>query len=151
MVKKMIEIKKIGKNELWNELEDGLTNFILFGGSRFAFVDEVLAAYESDIFAGAVTLSPVDEMGYDNPSIIGLLVLEKFRSKGIGKKLMESAIARMQVRKLIPVHIDVLSRNLIRLIEGLDPELKKNLILNDMSEFDCFETLEKAQHIRIVD
>lgn len=40
---------------------------------------------------------------------------------------MERAIARMQVRKLIPVHIDVLSRNALKLIDGLEKAQFKGL------------------------
>jgi GNAT superfamily N-acetyltransferase len=88
----MIEIRRISKNQLWAELDDGLLNAILFGGSRLTCVDEVLAAYENDTFAGAVTLSPVGEMNARKPSIVGLLVLKEWRRKGIGIKLMESAV-----------------------------------------------------------
>ena len=110
----MLEIRRISKNQLWKELESrdtsipllcskiqlregldkGLMNFILFGGSRLTCVDEVLAAYENGAFAGAVTLSPVGEMNNKKPSIIGLLVLKGWRRKGIGTKLMESAITQ---------------------------------------------------------
>lgn len=65
----------ITKNRLWQELDNGLTNAILFGGSRLTCVDEVLAAYENGAFAGAVTLSPSGEMN-DGPAIVGLLVLK---------------------------------------------------------------------------
>lgn len=82
----MIQIRKISKNQLWEELENGLINFILFGGERFTCVDEVLAAYENDTFAGAVTLSPVGEL-HAGQLIVGLLVLKSQRRKGIGTVL----------------------------------------------------------------
>ena len=83
----MIEIRRISKNQLWEELESrdtiiplvcskiqlregldtGLMNFILFGGSRLTCVDEVLAAYEKETFVGTVTLSPVGEMNNKKP------------------------------------------------------------------------------------
>ena len=138
----MPQIQKITKNQLWEELDDGLTNAILFGGSRLTCVDEVLAAYENGTFAGAVTLSPSGEMN-DGPAIVGLLVLKGWRRKGIGTKLMERAITRMKERGLTPVNIDVLSKNLKNLIEKLDPKFKVNLIMNDHSEEgDCFDMLE---------
>lgn len=138
----MVEIRKISKNQLWDELENRLINFILFGGSRLTCVDEVLAAYEGDTFAGAVTLSSVGEM-HDRPSIVGLLVMKRLRRKGIGTMLMKSAIARMKERGLVPVHIDVLSKNARMLIEKLDDDFKKCLIVNDRSEYgDCFDKLE---------
>lgn len=156
----MIEIRRITKNQLWKELEsrdtsihlvcskiqlkegldNGLMNFILFGGSRLTCVDEVLAAYENDAFAGTVTLSPVGELNAKKPSIIGLLVLKGWRRKGIGTKLMESAITRMRERGLTPVHIDIISRNAMKLVEKLDGEFRKLLIANDQSEHgDCFD------------
>lgn len=166
MSKQIIEIRRISKNQLWKELESrdtsipllcskiqlregldtGLMNFILFGGSRLTCVDEVLAAYENDTFVGTVSLSPVGEMNARKPSIIGLLVLKGWRRKGIGTKLMESAITRMRERGLTPVHIDVLSKNAMKLVEKLDDEFRKLLIANDQSEhadcFDMFESLE---------
>lgn len=162
----MIEIRRISKNQLWKELESrdtiiplvcskiqlregldkGLMNFILFGGSMLTCVDEVLAAYENDAFAGAVTLSPVGEMNAGKPSIIGLLVLKEWRRKGIGTKLMESAINRMRERGLTPVNIDVLSKNAMKLVEKLDEKFKKNLIANDQSEHgDCFDMFESLK------
>lgn len=159
----MIEIRRISKNQLWKELEsrdtiipllcskiqlregldNGLMNFILFGGSRLSCVDEVLAAYENDAFVGTVTLSPVGEMYNKKPSIVGLLVLKGWRRKGIGTKLMESAINRMRERGLTPVHIDVLSKNAMKLVEKLDDEFRKLLIANDQSEYgDCFDLFE---------
>ncbi len=138
----MIEIQRITKNQLWEELDNDLITVVLFGGSRLTCVDEVLAAYENGAFAGAVTLSPSGEMN-DGPAIIGLLVLERWRRNGIGTKLMESAITRMNERGLTPVHIDVLSKNLKRLLEKLDTKFKVNLIVNDNSEYgDCFDMLE---------
>lgn len=161
----MVEIRRISKNQLWEELEsrdthviipllcsknqlregleDGLINVVLFGGSRLTCVDEVLAAYEKDTFVGTVTLSPVGEMNTGDPSIIGLLVLKGWRRKGIGTMIMKSAINRMKERGLTPVHIDVLSNNAKKLIEELDDEFKKYLIVNDQSEYgDCFFALE---------
>lgn len=158
----MVEIRRISKNQLWKELEskdtniplvctkiqllegldNGLMNFILFGGSRLACVDEVLAAYENGTFAGAVTLSPVGEMYNRKPSIVGLLVLKRLRRNGIGTELMESAITRMRDRGLTPVHIDLLSTNVKKLIEKLDNEFRKHLIENDQSKYDCFEMFE---------
>lgn len=139
----MVEIRRISKNQLWDELDDVLLNAILFGGDRLTCVDEVLAAYENNAFMGAVTLSPVGEMNARKPSIIGLLVLKGWRRKGIGTKLMESAINRMRERGLTPVHIDVLSKNAMKLIEKLDDEFRKYLIANDQSEHaDCFDVFE---------
>ena len=143
MSKQIIEIRRITKNQLWEGLDNGLMNAILFGGSRLTCVDEVLAAYENDIFTGAVTLSPVGEMYNRKPSIVGLLVLKGWRRKGIGTKFMESAITRMRERGLTPVHIDLLSTNLKRLVEKLDDDLSKCLIVNDQSAYaDCFDKLE---------
>lgn len=162
----MLEIRRISKNQLWEELEsrdtiiplvctkiqlregldNGLMNFILFGGSRLTCVDEVLAAYEKETFVGTVTLSPVGEMNARKPSIIGLLVLKEWRRKGIGTKLMESAITRMKKRGLTPVHIDLLSTNLKKLVEKLDEKFKKNLIVNDQSAYgDCFDMFESLK------
>jgi len=159
----MLEIRSISKNQLWKELESrdtiiplvcskiqlregldkGLMNFRLFGGSRLSCVDEVLAAYEKETFVGTVTLSPVGEMNAGKPSIIGLLVLKGYRRKGIGTKLMESAITRMRERGLTPVHIDVLSKNAMKLVEKLDGDFRKYLIANDQSEHaDCFDLFE---------
>ncbi len=156
-------IKRISKNQLWKELEsrdtiipllcskiqlregldNGLMNFILFGGSRLTCVDEVLAAYDKDTFVGTATLSPVGEMNARKPSIVGLLVLKGWRRKGIGTKLMESAINRMRERGLTPVNIDVLSKNAMKLVEKLDEKFKKYLIANDQSEHgDCFDLFE---------
>ena len=79
----------------------------------------------------------------DGPAIVGLLVLKGWRRKGIGTKLMERAINRMKERGLTPVHVDVLSKNLKRLLEKLDTKFKMNLIVNDNSEYgDCFDMLE---------
>lgn len=140
----MIEIRRIGKNQLWEELENGLLISILFGGSRLACVDEVLAAYEKDTFAGSVTLSSVGEMR-EGPAIVGLLVLKGWRRKGIGTMLMKSAITRMQERGLTPVHVDVLSKNAKMLIERLGGEFKKHLVVNDQSEYgDCFDAIEQS-------
>ncbi len=139
----MVEIRMIGKNQLREELENGLMNAVLFGGSRLSCVDEVFAAYENGAFAGAVTLSPVGEMNTGNPSIIGLLVLKGSRRKGIGTKLMVSAITQMKERGLTPVHIDVLSTNARKLVEKLDDDFRKCLIINDQSAYgDCFDKLE---------
>ena len=158
----MIEIRRISKNQLWEEfesrdtiiplvcskiqlregLDNGLMNFILFGGSRLSCVDEVLAAYENGAFAGSVTLSPVGEMNNKKPSIIGLLVLKGWRRKGIGTKLMESAITRMRERGLTPVHIDILSMNARKLVEKLDDDFMKYLVINDQSEYDCIDMFE---------
>lgn len=144
----MIEIRKISKNQLWEELEQGILNFALFGGSRLTHVDEILAAYEKDTFVGVITLSPVGEMNTGEPSIIGLLVLTGWRRNGIGTKLMERAITRMKGRGLTPVHIDALSKNSMRLIENLDDEFKKYLIVNDQSEnADCFDMLEYGEEV----
>lgn len=166
MSKQIIEIRRISKNQLWKELESkdtiiplvcskiqlregldtGLLNFVLFGGSKLTCVDEVLAAYENDAFAGAVTLSPAGEMYDKKPSIIGLLVLKGWRRKGIGTKLMESAITRMKKRGLAPVHIDLLSTNLKKLVEKLDDDFMKWLIVNDQSEYgDCFDMFESLE------
>lgn len=140
----MVEIQRIGKNQLWGELEHVVINFVLFGGERFDCIDEVLAAYEKDTFVGTVTLSSRGEMNV-GPSIIGLLVLKGWRRKGIGTKLMESAITRMKERGLTPVHIDVLSKNAKMLIEKLDDNFMKCLIVNDQSEDgDCFDLLESS-------
>lgn len=142
----MLEIRRISKNQLWEELGNGLMNAVLFGGSRLSCVDEVFAAYENGAFAGAVTLSPVGEMNARKPSIIGLLVLKEWRRKGIGTKLMESAITRMKKRGLAPVHIDLLSTNLKKLVEKLDEKFKKNLIVNDQSAYgDCFDMFESLK------
>lgn len=162
----MLEIRRISKNQLWKELEsrdtiipllcskiqlregldNGLMNFILFGGSRLTWIDEVLAAYEKDTFVGTVTLSPVGEMNTGKPSIIGLLVLKGWRRKGIGTKLMESAVNRMNERGLTPVHIDLLSTNVKKLIEKLDNDLMKCLIINDQSAYgDCFDLFESLE------
>lgn len=142
----MIEIRRIRSNQLWDELDDGLINVILFGGSRLTCVDEVLAAYENGAFAGAVTLSPVGEMYNRKPSIVGLLVLKEWRRKGIGTKLMQSAINRMKERGLTPVHIDVLSKNAMKLVEKLDDEFRKLLIANNQSEHaDCFDFVESLE------
>ena len=142
----MIEIRRISKNELWEELGNGLINFALFGGSRLTCVDEVLVAYEGDTFVGTVTLSPVGEMNNKKPSIIGLLVLKGSRRKGIGTKLMESAITRMRERGLMPVHIDVLSKNAMKLVEKLDDDFRKLLIANDQSAYgDCFDLFESLE------
>jgi GNAT superfamily N-acetyltransferase len=159
----MLEIRRISKNQLWEEFESrdtsipllcskiqlregldtGLMNFILFGGDRLTCVDEVLAAYENGAFAGAVTLSPVGEMNTGKPSIVGLLVLKRLRRNGIGTKLMESAITRMRERGLTPVHIDILSMNAGKLVEKLDDDFKKCLVINDQSEHgDCFDLFE---------
>ncbi len=139
----MIEIRRIGKNQLWGELDKGLMNAVLFGGSRLSCVDEVFAAYENGAFAGTVTLSPVGEMNTGKPSIVGLLVLKRVRRNGIGTKLMESAITRMRERGLTPVHIDILSMNARKLVEKLDDEFRKLLIANDQSEHaDCFDMFE---------
>ncbi len=137
----MVEIRRISKNQLWEELEQGPITFILFGGSRLDCVDEVLAAYERDTFVGAVTLSPMGEL-HEGPSIIGLLVLKKWRRHGIGTRLMESAINRMRERGLTPMYIDVLSKNIKKLIEKLDDDFRKCLVINDQSEYDCFDRLE---------
>lgn len=139
----MIEIMPIRRNTLYNEVEDSILKFVLFGGSRITFVDEIFGAYKNGFFMGAISVSPLDEFACERPSIIGLLVLKKYRREGAGKKLLEKAILRMRERKLVPVHIDVLSVNALKLIETLAPELRKDLIVNDMSQFDCFETLEK--------
>lgn len=166
MSKQIIEIRRISKNQLWEELESrdtiipllcskiqlregldtGLMNFILFGGSRLSCVDEVLAAYEKETFVGTVTLSPVGEMNTGKPSIIGLLVLKEWRRKGIGTKLMESAITRMNERGLAPVHIDLLSVNAKKMVEKLDDDFRKLLIANDQSEHaDCFGLFESLE------
>lgn len=138
----MIEIRRISKNQFWEELDEGLINVILFGGSRLACVDEVLAAYGNNAFMGALSLSPVGEMRA-GPSIVGLLVLKEWRRKGAGTKLMESAITRMRERGLTPVHIDILSKNIKKLVEKLDPDFRKLLIVNDQAEnADCFDLLE---------
>lgn len=139
----MIEIRMIGKNQLWDMLEQGPINFILFGGSRLTYVDEVLAAYERDTFVGAVTLSSRGEL-YEGPSIIGLLVLKAWRRQGIGTKLLKSAINRMKERELTPAYIDVLSKNAKNLIEKLDDDFRKCLFINDQSKYDCFDRLEQA-------
>lgn len=145
----MIEIRQITKNRLWQELDDGLITAILFGGSRLTCVDEVLAAYENGAFAGAVTLSPSGEMN-DGQAIIGLLVLKSWRRKGIGTKLMERAINRMKERGMTPVHIEVLSKNAMKLVEKLDTKFKINLIVNDHSEdADCFELLELTKTVQV--
>lgn len=139
----MIEIRRIGKNQLWNELDVGLINFVLFGGTRFDCLDEVLAAYENDTFVGAVTISSKGELN-TGPSVIGLLVMPAWRRQGIGTRLMKSAITRMKERGMTPVHIDVLSKNIKNLIEKLDEDFRQYLIVNDNSDADCFDMLEQA-------
>ncbi len=144
----MIEIRKISKNQLWDELEQGIVTFALFGGSRLTHVDEILAAYEKETFVGVITLSPVGEMNTGDPAIIGLLVLNGWRRKGIGTKLMESAITRMMERGLVPVHIEALSKNSMRLIEKLGYDFKKCLDVNDQSEYgDCFDMIEYGEEL----
>lgn len=143
----MIEIRMIPKENLWKYLKhEGLINVILFGGQRFTFVDEVIAAFDGIILVGAVTLSAVGEYGTGEPAIIGLLVTKGWRRKKIGTRLMERAIRRMDERGLTPIYVDVLSEALKRLIEKLDESLKQKLIVNDLSkEADCFDMIESIK------
>jgi len=49
----------------------------------------------------------------------------------------------MKKRGLAPVHIDLLSTNLKKLVEKLDEKFKKYLVINDQSEHaDCFDLFE---------
>src|SRR5438552_3119807 len=112
-----------------------MTIICLFGGDRLSCCDEAMGVEDDGRIVSLASIAPEGEQQSGKPTIVGLYTLAAYRKKGYGLAAMTAAIERMMERKLIPIHVDVLSTGAKHLIAKLPDELRKHLNLNDQSGF----------------
>lgn len=108
---------------------------IVIGGDRIACCDEGIV-FVDDPYRGIATIAPVGEWGSDGtPSIVGVFVRESERRRGNGYALLEATVRRCQERGFKRVHIDVLSKGIMRAVEKLPAEMRELLDVSDQSAY----------------
>jgi GNAT superfamily N-acetyltransferase len=107
----------------------------VIGGDRIACCDEGVV-FVDDPYRGIATIAPEGEWGSDGtPSIVGIFVREVDRHQGYATVLTEAVVRRCVERGFARVHVDVLSRGVLRAIEKLPAELWDILEVVDQSSY----------------
>lgn len=130
-----METKIINKDELGRYLEQLPHHPVvgmLFTGDRISCIGFAVVIEYGDKLAGLATVAPNGEgMGSDKPTIVGVFVMEEYRKQGYSRQLLESAIDACVERGLKPVHIEVMSGRLMKVINKLDAKHKEQLDIID--------------------
>ena len=116
-----------------------LLKAILLGGEMLIGCDEAVALKDEDgRILGVATISPGGERRSGVPAIVGLYTILEARNGAlgvhVGRTVFEAAVRRCIERKFRKIHVDVLSTFAMRIVEGLPPELREVLEVNDRHE-----------------
>lgn len=119
-------------SELFESADNKVAIATLLGGDRLSVCEEAVCAKKDGKTIGMITISHMGEGQTGNPSLVGMYVLPEFRKQGIGKDLLEQAIAQGRELGWENVQIDVLTGTMMSLVDQLDDADKSFLRINDL-------------------
>lgn len=119
---------------------------IFLGGDRISCCDEaVTMRSEAGNLIGMATISSQGENYSGNPEIVGLYILPRYRGHGYSKILFEKTIKRCTERGFEKIRLTVLSKKMMRAVNGLSAEMKEILEINDQSENSPIDRLSETE------
>lgn len=114
-----------------------MLSIMVIGGDRIRCCDEGVVCAD-DPSCGIATIAPDGEMGSGKPTIVGLFVRPDARKKSVGTDLFEAAVRRCLERGFDRIHIDAMTKGMIRIIANMSPDLRVHLDVNDQSKYFPF-------------
>lgn len=104
---------------------------MLLAGDRLSCCDEAVGVEVEGQIAAVATIAPQGEQMGGRPTIVALYTLPRFRRRGYGREAFVAALARCRERGFAKVRVDVLSKHVLRIIEGLSTEDRAYLEVHD--------------------
>ena len=95
-----------------------ISRAILFSGDRWSPVEVVAVLRANKLAVGLASLAPVDEMGGDQPTIIGLWIDPANRGAGAAKLLLQQASHESLERYGRPPHVTAITPAGLRALVG---------------------------------
>jgi len=136
------ELRKVAGEIIRNAVSASDSKVIMavcvIGGDRISCCDEGIV-FTDDPHRGIATIAPEGEFGSDGmPSIVGVFVRKDDRRQGYATTLFEEAIRRCVDRGFEEIHVDVMSRGMMQIVEKLPDELRGVLRVHDMTTLSIF-------------
>lgn len=107
---------------------------LLFAGDRISCCDEAIALKRGNQVIGMATIAPKGEDLSGTPTVVGIFVQPEYRQKGFGTMIFQKTLERCFERGFSKIRIDVLSKQVMKMINKLPPEIKEKLAVYDLSK-----------------
>ena len=105
---------------------------LLLAGDRISCCDEGVIMEEKGNLIGVATIAPRGEGESGQPTIVGLYVAPKYRSKGYGSQILQKTIERCLERGFENIRMDVMSSNATKIINKLPKDVQDKLDVHDL-------------------